>query len=493
MRILSLLIATLTLANCTLRAQGDDIAARSLILTVPSTTNTTSIQSSATSPYTIYMPTGLPGSTQCLTLDSGGQIATGSCAASGVVNSLQLSDGSGGLTSATDFLFDAATPMLYLPGDIDTVTHREFTLNVADSGFFTRRALWIDSSDNMTVGLENALGGNLKFRAGLGPSGKYTLTMPDAAPADASGNNFLKFATSGVGSWDSIAAVDVMNNTVGLTPRGTLNFLTTITATDSLVRTDIEVNMAANYSWTGAQSFDTNVAAFSTSRNVTGFGRVEAYTAFSGPNVYWNANPASPTSPPYWRATISGNNLLWYRSGVLESTWDGSNFYWGGNMLPNTHGSSSLGSSGAAWNDATIESLTVGSNLANGTFTIQNSFGQGFQLASGTGGMAWSRTTASGNYNFVLNDPTGGGVAVAGFYTETASGSNERGVVGVTQEGSSNLAELRPTHLSIGGNQIVTTRQSAVTAPTGGATIDAEARTAINALIARLQAHGLIN
>lgn len=435
------------------------------------------------------------GAAVAICVDSAGLLTTG-CgggAAAGVVNSIQLSNGLGGFVSATDFLFNAATPMLYLPGDIDTVTHRQFTVNVADSTFIKRRALWVDASDNMTVGLENAAGGNLKFRAGLGPASKYTLTMPDAAPADASGNNFLKFATSGVGSWDSIAAVDVMNNTVALTPRGTLNFLTTITATDSLVRTDIEVNMAANYSWTGVQSFDTNVAAFSTSRNVTGFGRVEAYTAFSGPSVYWNANPAAPTTPPYWRATISGNNLLFYRNGVLESTWDGSSFYWGGSLLPDTHGSHSVGSSGAAWNDATIESLTLGSNLSNGTFIIQNTAGQGFQLASGTGGMAWSRTTASGNYNFVFNDPTGGGVALMGFYTETASGSNERGVVAVTQEGSANLAELRPTYLSIGGSQIVTTRQTAVTAPVGGATIDSEARTAINAIISRLQTHGLIN
>lgn len=41
--------------------------------------------------------------------------------------------------------------------------------------------------------------------------------------------------------------------------------------------------------------------------------------------------------------------------------------------------------------------------------------------------------------------------------------------------------------------QVVGARQATVTAPTGGATVDAESRTAINALIARLQAHGLIS
>lgn len=40
--------------------------------------------------------------------------------------------------------------------------------------------------------------------------------------------------------------------------------------------------------------------------------------------------------------------------------------------------------------------------------------------------------------------------------------------------------------------QIKKAPQEAITAPTGGATIDAEARTAINSLISRLQNLGLI-
>lgn len=34
--------------------------------------------------------------------------------------------------------------------------------------------------------------------------------------------------------------------------------------------------------------------------------------------------------------------------------------------------------------------------------------------------------------------------------------------------------------------------QTAITAPTGGATVDAESRTAINAIITALEAHGLV-
>ena len=41
-------------------------------------------------------------------------------------------------------------------------------------------------------------------------------------------------------------------------------------------------------------------------------------------------------------------------------------------------------------------------------------------------------------------------------------------------------------------NPQIADRGAAVTAPTGGATVDAEARTAITAVIERLEAHGLI-
>lgn len=42
------------------------------------------------------------------------------------------------------------------------------------------------------------------------------------------------------------------------------------------------------------------------------------------------------------------------------------------------------------------------------------------------------------------------------------------------------------------GNPQVADRQAAITAPTGGATVDAESRTAINAIITALEAHGLV-
>lgn len=42
------------------------------------------------------------------------------------------------------------------------------------------------------------------------------------------------------------------------------------------------------------------------------------------------------------------------------------------------------------------------------------------------------------------------------------------------------------------GTGTLAARQSAITAPTGGATVDAEARTAINAVITLLETFGLV-
>ena len=47
-------------------------------------------------------------------------------------------------------------------------------------------------------------------------------------------------------------------------------------------------------------------------------------------------------------------------------------------------------------------------------------------------------------------------------------------------------------NIKINGTQVLAQQQATVTAPSGGATIDSQARTAINAIIARLQSHGLI-
>jgi hypothetical protein len=46
--------------------------------------------------------------------------------------------------------------------------------------------------------------------------------------------------------------------------------------------------------------------------------------------------------------------------------------------------------------------------------------------------------------------------------------------------------------LFVGGNQVVGPRQTAIAEPSGGSTVDAEARTAIASVLEALRAHGLI-
>jgi Protein of unknown function (DUF2793) len=52
---------------------------------------------------------------------------------------------------------------------------------------------------------------------------------------------------------------------------------------------------------------------------------------------------------------------------------------------------------------------------------------------------------------------------------------------------------VRAAKVSIDGNQVVGGRLAAVADPAGGGVIDAEARSAIAAVLARLRQHGLIN
>jgi hypothetical protein len=54
------------------------------------------------------------------------------------------------------------------------------------------------------------------------------------------------------------------------------------------------------------------------------------------------------------------------------------------------------------------------------------------------------------------------------------------------------VGTVRGSQLVIGGNQLVGARLSAIANPSGGASVDAEARTAIVAILDRMRQHGLI-
>jgi len=62
----------------------------------------------------------------------------------------------------------------------------------------------------------------------------------------------------------------------------------------------------------------------------------------------------------------------------------------------------------------------------------------------------------------------------------------------VFRGGAWEMGTLRGNSLLIGGEQVVGARSAAISAPTGGATVDAEARTAVGEILAAMRAHGLI-
>lgn len=58
--------------------------------------------------------------------------------------------------------------------------------------------------------------------------------------------------------------------------------------------------------------------------------------------------------------------------------------------------------------------------------------------------------------------------------------------------GGWDIGTLRAGHLAIAGDQVVGPRLAPVAGASGGSTVDAEARVAIDSILARLRAHGLI-
>lgn len=53
--------------------------------------------------------------------------------------------------------------------------------------------------------------------------------------------------------------------------------------------------------------------------------------------------------------------------------------------------------------------------------------------------------------------------------------------------------QMTATALTIGGNQVVASRQPSIATPSGGTTVDAESRAATGAILTALRTHGLIS
>lgn len=66
------------------------------------------------------------------------------------------------------------------------------------------------------------------------------------------------------------------------------------------------------------------------------------------------------------------------------------------------------------------------------------------------------------------------------------------GETAIFRSGAWEKGNVHAQKLSVGGNQVVGPQLPAIADPTGGANVDAEARAALAAILARLRAHGLI-
>ena len=62
----------------------------------------------------------------------------------------------------------------------------------------------------------------------------------------------------------------------------------------------------------------------------------------------------------------------------------------------------------------------------------------------------------------------------------------------VYRDGAWETGTLRGQGLFVGGQQVVGARAAAIGAPSGGATVDSEARASIGQILSALRAHGLI-
>jgi hypothetical protein len=103
-----------------------------------------------------------------------------------------------------------------------------------------------------------------------------------------------------------------------------------------------------------------------------------------------------------------------------------------------------------------------------------------------------SPTGAWSGHAFALAGYTAGGWRFIAAIDGLSAFDKTSGQSAVFTEGAWELGHVRAAKVSIGGNQIVGPQQASVSNPSGGATVDAEARAAITAILTRMRQHGLI-
>ena len=103
-----------------------------------------------------------------------------------------------------------------------------------------------------------------------------------------------------------------------------------------------------------------------------------------------------------------------------------------------------------------------------------------------------SPTGAWLGHAFALAGYTAGGWRFIAAIDGLSALDKTSGQSAIFNAGAWELGHVRAAKVSIAGNQIVGPRQASVSDPSGGATVDAEARATIAAILTRLREHGLI-
>lgn len=103
-----------------------------------------------------------------------------------------------------------------------------------------------------------------------------------------------------------------------------------------------------------------------------------------------------------------------------------------------------------------------------------------------------SPSGAWGGHASALAVWTGGGWRFVAPREGMSVHARDQGVEARFADGAWIFGMLTAARLMIGGSQVVGDRQPAIDAPTGGAVLDSEARTAIAAMLDAMRTHGLI-
>lgn len=165
------------------------------------------------------------------------------------------------------------------------------------------------------------------------------------------------------------------------------------------------------------------------------------------------------------------------------TTLTGLGVWWGGSIQwTSNHPSSSVSNTYAlqlqnshtgVGTVGSLFGLEITASKSGGAGTVTNAYG--ISVAGVTG------TSITNKYGIFVNSISGGTSSNFAIYTGT----------GAVRFGDVvNIASA--SGLQVNGTKVVGAQGATISDPTGGATIDAEARTAINTIIDRLQAHGLI-